>query len=190
MTAPYNPLPSHAATDSQEEGLIAIIKDVDDLTPSVTPRTLDLDAETTAKNKYEPAHMSLLFLFTKEDADTALAVRLRTEGKIKGNISRPSSREARDGHLTDSLFLQSSCSSPHRSCQPKSRPTSSWLSSSTLTKSCLVVQGYGDEEKKSLLTQSPTIQRCTQRLILALAPTYLLEVEIHTRPRVPDAPAN
>ncbi|XP_044715169.1 reverse transcriptase (RNA-dependent DNA polymerase) domain-containing protein [Hirsutella rhossiliensis] len=40
-------------------------------------------------------------------------------------------------------------------------------------KSRLVVQGHGDFEKTTLLTQSPTIQRVSQRLILAIAPGLL-----------------
>jgi hypothetical protein len=42
-------------------------------------------------------------------------------------------------------------------------------------KSRRVAQGYGDEGKKALLTQSPTIQRCSQPLILALASTLMLQ---------------
>jgi len=38
-------------------------------------------------------------------------------------------------------------------------------------KSRLVVQGYGDKEKHEYLTKSPTIQRCSQRLLLALTPS-------------------
>ena len=37
-------------------------------------------------------------------------------------------------------------------------------------KSRLVVQAYNDEEKSIVLTQSPTIQRVSQRIILAIAP--------------------
>ena len=40
-------------------------------------------------------------------------------------------------------------------------------------KSRLVVQAYNDQEKELVLTQSPTIQRSSQRLILALAPSFL-----------------
>jgi hypothetical protein len=36
-------------------------------------------------------------------------------------------------------------------------------------KSRLVVQAYDNEEKKLVLTQSPTIQRVSQRLILCIA---------------------
>ncbi|KAF7565969.1 hypothetical protein PtrM4_054030 [Pyrenophora tritici-repentis] len=37
-------------------------------------------------------------------------------------------------------------------------------------KSRLVIQGYQDHGKETILTQSPTIQRCSQRLIMSLAP--------------------
>ena len=37
-------------------------------------------------------------------------------------------------------------------------------------KSRLVIQAYNDEGKEAILTQSPTIQRASQRLIVALAP--------------------
>ncbi|KAF7570471.1 hypothetical protein PtrM4_104730 [Pyrenophora tritici-repentis] len=37
-------------------------------------------------------------------------------------------------------------------------------------KSRLVIQGYQDHGKEAILTQSPTIQRCSQRLIMSLAP--------------------
>src|SRR5271154_6254120 len=38
-------------------------------------------------------------------------------------------------------------------------------------KSRLVVQAYNDQGKNLILTQSPTIQRVSQRIILALTPT-------------------
>jgi hypothetical protein len=37
-------------------------------------------------------------------------------------------------------------------------------------KSRLVVQAYNDDEKSLVLTQSPTIQRVSQRIILCIAP--------------------
>jgi hypothetical protein len=39
-------------------------------------------------------------------------------------------------------------------------------------KSRLVVQGYGDDAKYQILTQAPTIQRVSQRILLALAPSF------------------
>ncbi|KAF1828306.1 hypothetical protein BDW02DRAFT_652134 [Decorospora gaudefroyi] len=38
-----------------------------------------------------------------------------------------------------------------------------------------VIQGYADDGKKIVLTQSPTIQRASQRIIIALAPSLLRE---------------
>ena len=43
--------------------------------------------------------------------------------------------------------------------------------SSPIEKSRLVVQGYKDQGKRMILTQSPTIQKSSQRAILALVPT-------------------
>lgn len=38
-------------------------------------------------------------------------------------------------------------------------------------KSRLVIQGYNDVGKEAILTQTPTIQRVSQRIITALAPS-------------------
>jgi hypothetical protein len=40
-------------------------------------------------------------------------------------------------------------------------------------KSRLIIQGYNDSDKALVLTQSPTIQRASQRLIIALAPSLI-----------------
>ena len=40
-------------------------------------------------------------------------------------------------------------------------------------KSRLVIQGYQDNGKEVILTQAPTIQRASQRLILALTPSLM-----------------
>jgi hypothetical protein len=40
-------------------------------------------------------------------------------------------------------------------------------------KSRLVIQGYNNSDKALILTQSPTIQRASQRLIIALAPSLI-----------------
>jgi hypothetical protein len=104
LTTLYNPLPAGAAMDRLEEGSTTTTTDGDDLTPG----TPDTDAQSTAKNtvhvappamflhEYETAEMSLLFLFTKEAADAALAVRLRTEisvgqreGRLPASYSSP-----------------------------------------------------------------------------------------------------
>ena len=50
-------------------------------------------------------------------------------------------------------------------------------------KSRLVVQAYNDQEKNLVLTQSPTIQRMSQRIILALTPMlqYYKKAELYLR---------
>ena len=45
----------------------------------------------------------------------------------------------------------------------------------------LVVQAYNDEGKKEILTQSPTIQHVSQRLILALAPSLKTMCKLYLR---------
>jgi hypothetical protein len=40
-------------------------------------------------------------------------------------------------------------------------------------KSRLVIQAYNNHSKEVILTQSPTIQRASQKLIIALAPTLI-----------------
>jgi hypothetical protein len=47
-------------------------------------------------------------------------------------------------------------------------------------KSRLVVQAYNDQEKELVLTQSPTIQRVSQRLILCLA-AILPQAQLYLR---------
>jgi hypothetical protein len=46
-------------------------------------------------------------------------------------------------------------------------------------KSQLVVQAYNDEEKELVLTQSPTIQRVSQRLILCIAAMKLPKAQLY-----------
>ena len=49
-------------------------------------------------------------------------------------------------------------------------------------KSRLVVQGYGDSGKDKILTQAPTIQRASQRILLSLAPSlYAQDMKLYLR---------
>lgn len=48
-------------------------------------------------------------------------------------------------------------------------------------KSRLVIQAYNDKDKQEILTQSPTIQRVSQRLILALAPSLYPNCKLYVR---------
>jgi hypothetical protein len=58
----------------------------------------------------------------------------------------------------------------------KSRMVNKIKSKATNTlyeKSRLVIQAYNNNRKEVILTQSPTIQRASQRVIVALAPLIL-----------------
>jgi hypothetical protein len=46
-------------------------------------------------------------------------------------------------------------------------------------KSRLVLAGYSDQDKESILTQSPTIQRMSQRLLLALGASLIAMYGMH-----------
>ena len=49
-------------------------------------------------------------------------------------------------------------------------------------KSRLVIQAFNDEGKKTVLTQSPTIQRVSQRIVVALAPSLKSRgINLHLR---------
>ena len=45
-------------------------------------------------------------------------------------------------------------------------------------KSRLVIQAWNDRGRESILTQAPSVQRCSQRLILAMAATYGLSIAL------------
>jgi hypothetical protein len=55
-----------------------------------------------------------------------------------------------------------------------------WGTDKTFEKSRLVIQAYNDIGKKEVLTQSPTIQRASQRLILCLA-TLIENTDLYLR---------
>ncbi|KJZ70368.1 hypothetical protein HIM_10259 [Hirsutella minnesotensis 3608] len=48
-------------------------------------------------------------------------------------------------------------------------------------KSRLVIQGYNDRDKEYILTQSPTVQRAAQRLLLSIAPSLAGEASVFLR---------
>lgn len=121
-----------------------------------------------------------VYLTSKEEADMILAVQLRKDGiittpgkpfelsddaEINGLIDRGVFRFARYNkklHGDIRIF--------------KSRIVHEIKNKTTpqpYEKSRLVVQGYRDDGKEAILTQSPTIQRASQRLILVIAPSLL-----------------
>jgi hypothetical protein len=120
------------------------------------------------------------FLSAKEQADLQLDAQLRADGKIR-TLGAPF--EESDATEIDNL-MAAGVLKPERwdaikhagIRRFKSRMVREVKGKATVSpyeKSRLVAQGYADEAKRSLLTQSPTIQRCSQRLILALAPSLI-----------------
>jgi hypothetical protein len=131
-----------------------------------------------SKNK---AYVYDVFLTAKERADFELAVRLRKEGVITepGEPYELSDKKEIEGLLGRGVFgfelydegkhgkLRIYSSRMVREVKGKATPT-------PYEKSRLVIQAFNDEGKTTLLTQAPTIQRCSQRLIVALFPTLSL----------------
>lgn len=109
-------------------------------------------------------------------ADRELSIRLRKEGRI---TTPGDPFEASDAAEIDALLasgtivpIQMPTNMPGRVFRSRLvREVKGKNTDHPYEKSRLVVQGYNDEGKRDLLTQSPTIQRSSQRLLLALAPS-------------------
>jgi hypothetical protein len=136
--------------------------------------------------KVQPAQVFLqetdvceVFLTNKEQADAALAVQLRAEGKITtpGAPFEKSAQAEIDSLISRGVFEFVRLNEKDQGTRIfKSRIVNEIKGKTTdapYEKSRLVVQGYGDDGKEAILTQSPTIQRASQRLILALMPSLL-----------------
>jgi hypothetical protein len=115
----------------------------------------------------------------KEEADLELAIRLRNDGVITASgapFEASDDQEINDlvgrGVFKFELYNET----VHGGTRIfKSRLVREIKGKTTkpYEKSRLVIQGYQDHGKEAILTQSPTIQRCSQRLIMALAPALV-----------------
>ncbi|CAE7021550.1 Polyprotein [Pyrenophora teres f. teres] len=119
-------------------------------------------------------------LAQREKDDIVLARTLRTTGKITtpGEPFEMSTRTEIDGLITRGVFrFEPFDPAKHGGIRIfKSRIFNEVKGKTTdrpYEKSRLVVQGYADHGKKIVLTQSPTIQRASQRIIIALAPSLI-----------------
>ena len=122
--------------------------------------------------------LSMIFMTSKEQADQDLALQLRKEGRITTAGQPP---EASDNKEIESLIARGVFKfemyndAKHGNTRIfKSRIVNEIKGKATETpyeKSRLVIQGYLDNGKESILTQSPTIQRASQGVIVALAPS-------------------
>jgi len=126
--------------------------------------------------KVQLQHVFEAFISPKERASFELATRLRAEGKITtpGAPFEASDASEIDALITSSVIVpvQWDARSHGTARVFKSRMVREIKGASSDTpyeKSRLVVQGFGDDAKRQLLTQSPTIQRCSQRIIVHMA---------------------
>lgn len=117
------------------------------------------------------------FLSSKEIADQDLAIQLRAKGKITtpGEPFEKSDEKEVNMLFEEGVLEPTIYDTRHHGNLRifKSRMVREIKGKNTnapYEKSRLVVQGYGDDEKHAILTQAPTIQRCSQRLLLAIAP--------------------
>ncbi|KAI6476885.1 hypothetical protein MCOR13_011804, partial [Pyricularia oryzae] len=114
------------------------------------------------------------YVTEKEKTAWDLAIALRAKGKI--NTPGPPF-EAADDQEVDSLIAKGAIEimkydpTLHKGRMWKTRlvrEIKGQTSAQPYEKSRMVLQGYNDPEKEELLTQAPTIQRMSQRLLLAI----------------------
>jgi hypothetical protein len=122
--------------------------------------------------------MSVAYLSTKEQTDYELSLRLRKEGKITtaGAPFEMSDKKEVDALIGAGVFaFEMFDPAKHGGTRIfKSRMVREVKGKATDTpyeKSRMVIQGHSDGDKDLILTQSPTIQRASQRIIMAIAPS-------------------
>jgi hypothetical protein len=125
----------------------------------------------------EEQDVSMALMTNKERADMELSIKLRNEGVITtpGLPFDQSRNEEIEGLIARGVFdfLQYDPVKHAGIRIFNSRLVNEIKGKATGTpfeKSRLVIQAYNDEGKGMILTQSPTIQRASQRVIVALAP--------------------
>ncbi|KAK1990764.1 hypothetical protein LX36DRAFT_695116 [Colletotrichum falcatum] len=114
-------------------------------------------------NTFFTQHRQDAFVTTKEKVDYALAVELRKRGVITtpGEPFEESNKAEIKALIERGVFYIVTYN--------KERHSKEQIFKSQI----VLIQGYADNQKKTILTQSPTIQRIAQRLLLSLAPTLV-----------------
>lgn len=128
------------------------------------------------------------FLATKELLDRELSIKLRAEGVITTpGAPFEESRRQETKSLQDNGVFRFVPYDPETMGGIRlfnSRLVDEIKGKTTAKpyeKSRMVIQGYNDEGKEEILTQSPTIQRSSQRLLLAIAPSLSGECGLYLR---------
>jgi len=133
-------------------------------------------------NSFEDGIKPLVtFMTAKEEADNQLSLQLRKEGKITtpGAPFEASDKKETDSLITSGVFRFENFD-PNKHGYERIfnsrmvREIKGKATNAPYEKSRLVIQGHNDAGKEVILTQSPTIQRASQRVIVALAPSLKL----------------
>ncbi|KAI0990852.1 hypothetical protein K3495_g17335, partial [Podosphaera aphanis] len=121
-----------------------------------------------------------VYLSTKEKADLELSIKLRDEGIINtpGKPFELSDREEfesliKNGVIKLEKFDQTKHGNVRLFNSRLVREIKGKGTDSPYEKTRMVVAAWGDEGKSEILTQSPTLQRASQRLIAAISPSLL-----------------
>jgi hypothetical protein len=166
-------------SDSKGEDSSDSDDDTTDLIAELPPCRSGRTITKSRKVRENEALVSEIFLTAKEQADIDLAVRLRKDGVITtpGAPFEQSRKQEIAGLMARGVFEFK----PYDSTYDNTRIFNSRFvdeikgkaTDHLYEKSRLVIQAYNDMGKAELLTQSPTIQRASQRLIVALAPSLI-----------------
>jgi hypothetical protein len=149
--------------------------------------TTDFDDQFIAA--MEEDEISMTFMTHKEQADMELSLKLRKDGVITtpGGPFEKSQQQEIDGLVARGVF-EFIRYDPNKYSGVRifnSRLVNEVKGKATNTpfeKSRLVIQAYNDGGKELILTQSPTIQRASQRVIIALAPSLVrLKIKLFLR---------
>jgi hypothetical protein len=153
------------------------VRFAEDINDTIEDEDFD-DYFITALN--DGTELTITFMSSKEESDRLLALKLRQEKKITtpGEPFELSDKKEIDTLIGDGVFrFEQYDPEKHGETRIfKSRLVREIKGKATDTpyeKSRLVIQGYQDDGKSMILTQSPTIQRASQRIIVALAPSLM-----------------
>lgn len=123
--------------------------------------------------------ITVAYVSRKENDDGRLAIKLRQDGVITtpGLPFEESDKMEVDDLIGRGVFRFERWSrtrhGEHRLFKSRMVREVKGKTTKPYEKSRLIIQGYNDENKDSILTQSPTIQRMSQRTILAIAPSLI-----------------
>ena len=148
--------------------------------PPQAPQPRKRGRPVGSKNKPKSRAQYLVqYMTKKEEDDYALAVKLRSDGVINepgAPFEVSDQKEVNDlvgrGVFSFELFNPNEHGG-YRIFKSRLVREVKGKTMIPYEKSRLVIQGYNDVGKTEILTQSPTIQRCSQRLMIALAPSLM-----------------